>query len=191
MIAIDARARPPLIVTPRLALRELRVVDAAAVAAYAGDKRVAQFLVAVPSPYPIALATRWIAGRIAWWTMGRGLTLAIVHRAAPDALIGSASLRLYPRARRAELGYWLGVASWRMGFATEAAGALVDFGFRELGLERVYAQVLEGNDASCRVLDKLGMLPEGVRRRHVRKAGRLRDVTLYGMLYDEWLARQD
>jgi [ribosomal protein S5]-alanine N-acetyltransferase len=191
MIAVDDRPRPPLIVTERLALRELRLGDAPAVAEFAGDPRVAQFLLAVPSPYPVALATRWIAGRIAWWSQGRGVTLAIVRREAPDALIGSASLRWFLRARRAELGYWLGAASWGAGFATEAAGALVDFGFRDLELERIWAQVLEGNDASCRVLDKLGMLPEGVRRRHVRKAGRLRDVTLFGILHDEWLARQD
>ncbi len=191
MIAIDDRPRPPLIVTSRLALRELRLTDARAVAEYAGDKRVARFLLAVPSPYPVALASRWIAGRVGWWAQGRGVTLAIVRREAPDALIGSASLRCYPRARRAELGYWLGAESWGAGFATEASGALIDYGFRELSLERVYAQVLEGNAASCRVLDKLGMIEEGVRRRHVRKGGRLRDVTLYGMLFDEWRARQD
>jgi RimJ/RimL family protein N-acetyltransferase len=191
MIAVDDPRRPPVIVTRRLALRELRTADAHAVAEYAGDKRVARFLLAVPSPYPIPLAARWIAGRIGWWALGRGLTLAIVRREAPDALIGSASLRCYPRARRAELGYWLGAASWGRGYATEAAGALVDYGFRELALERVYAQVLEGNAASCRVLDKLGLIEEGVRRRHVRKAGKLRDVTLYGMLLDEWRARGD
>jgi [ribosomal protein S5]-alanine N-acetyltransferase len=191
MIAIDDRPRPPLIVTPRLALRELRSADAHAVAEHAGDKRVARFLLAVPTPYPVALAARWISGRIGWWAQGRGLTLAIVRRDAPDALIGSASLRCYPRARRAELGYWLAAASWGRGYATEAATALVDYGFRELALARVYAEVLEGNTASCHVLDKLGMKFEGVRRRHVRKAGTLRDVTLYGLLFDEWRARRN
>lgn len=186
MFATDERARPPLIVTERLALRELRLADAPAVSARAGDKRVARYLLAVASPYPVALASRWIASRLAWWTSGRGVTLAIVHRSAPDQLIGSASLRRHNRDRRAELGYWLGADSWGAGYATEAAGALVDYGFRDLGLGRVYAQVLEGNTASCRVLDKLGFVVEGVRRRHVRKAGHLRDMTLYGLLHDEW-----
>ena len=189
MMLVDERPRPPLIVTDRLALRELRLADAAAVAERAGDKRVARYLLAVPSPYPVALASRWIAGRIAWWPQGRGVTLAIARRDAPEALIGSVSLRRYQRDRRAELGYWLGAESWGAGFATEAAGALIDYGFRELQLLRVYAQVLEGNAASCHVLDKLGLIEEGVRRRHVRKGRRLCDVALYGMLYDEWLAR--
>ena len=93
--------RPPLIVTERLALRELRLADAAAVAEHAGDPRVARYLLAVPSPYPIALATRWIAGRMDWWAQGRGLTLAIARREAPDEPVGSASLRWYPKLRRA------------------------------------------------------------------------------------------
>ena len=182
----EIRQRPPLLLTPRLALRELRSTDAAAVATRAGDRRVARYLIAVPSPYPVSLAGRWISARIAWWAQGRGVTLAITTRDAPDALLGSVSLRRYARDQRAELGYWLGADSWGRGFATEAAHALVEFGFRELGLSRIYAQVLEGNAVSCRVLEKLGMLEEGVRRKHVRKGRRLRDVTLYGMLASEY-----
>jgi len=182
----EIRTRPPLIVTERLALRELRLDDARAVAERAGDKRVARYLIAVPSPYPVALATRWIVGRLAWWGQGRGLTLAITQRETPDLLIGSVSLRRYARDRRAELGYWLGAESWGQGYATEAAHALVDLGFRDLGLSKIYAQVLEGNRVSCGVLEKLGMIEEGVRRRHIRKGKRLLDVTLYGILKDEW-----
>jgi len=182
----EIRQRPPLLVTPRLALRELKLEDARAVATRAGDRRVARYLIAVPSPYPVSLAARWISHRIAWWSAGRGVTLAITTRDAPDVLLGSVSLRRYARDRRAELGYWLGLDAWGRGFATEAAAALVDFGFRELGLARIYAQVLEGNAASCRVLDKLGMIEEGVRRRHIRKGRTLRDVTLYGILDEEW-----
>lgn len=53
-------------------------------------------------------------------------------------------------------------------------------------MSRIYAQVLEGNYASCRVLEKLGMVSEGRRRRHVRKGRRLYDVEMYGVLRDEW-----
>jgi len=183
---IQLAARPPLIATERLVLRELRLNDARAIAARAGDRRVARHLIQVPSPYPIALAARWIDGRNSWWRAGRGATLAIARRESPDALLGTASLRRYARDRRAELGYWLGVDAWGCGFATEAAHAIVGWGFRELELNRVYAHVLDGNLASCRVLDKLGFTPEGVRRQHVRKGRALVDVMLYGVLRDEW-----
>jgi RimJ/RimL family protein N-acetyltransferase len=183
---IDAIARVPVLTTEQLVLRELRPDDARAVASRAGDRRVAKYLIAVPSPYPVSLAMRWIAGRVAWWPQGRGLTLAITRRCEPDELLGSVSLRRFSRDRRAELGYWLGADAWGCGYATEAAIALVDFGFREMGLQRIYAQVLAGNAASCRVLEKLGMISEGIRRRHIRKGKALHDVMLYGILRDEW-----
>lgn len=178
--------RPATIVTERLALRELRVDDAAAVAAGAGDKRVARYLLQVPSPYPVALARRWLLGRIEWWEQGRGVTLAITRRTSPSILLGTVSLRRYVRDRRAELGYWLGHSAWGFGFATEATRAIIDFGFRELALARIYAQVLAGNTASMRVLDKLRMVGEGVKRQHVRKGNKLVDIVLYGLLRDEW-----
>jgi ribosomal-protein-alanine N-acetyltransferase len=187
--ALAVSARPPELATERLVLRELRPGDAAAVAAGAGDRRVAAFLIQVPSPYPIALARRWVAHRIDWWDRGRGVTLAVTLRDAPDVLLGTVSLRCYLRDRRAELGYWLAQPAWGHGFATEAAQALVDFGFGDLGLARIYAQVLADNRASLRVLDKLGMVNEGVKRQHVQKARRLHDVVLYGLLRDEWSRR--
>jgi RimJ/RimL family protein N-acetyltransferase len=188
MLAISPAA--PTLTSERLVLRELSLDDARAVAQRAGDQRVARYLIAVPSPYPVTLAARWVAGRIAWWQHGRGVTLAIARRESPGELLGTVSLRRYARDRRAELGYWLGADAWGQGYATEAAGALVDFGFAELGLSRIYAHVLAGNAASCRVLEKLGMIDEGVRRQHVRKGRKLVDVMLYGMLRGEWQDRQ-
>lgn len=182
-------SRPPQLATSRLVLRDLRPADAAAVAAGAGDRRVAQYLIQVPSPYPLTLARRWVMHRREWWELGRGVTFAVTLTDEPDALIGTVSLRRYVRDRRAELGYWLAAPAWGKGLATEAARAAVDFGFRELDLARVYAQVLAGNRASLGVLDKLGMVNEGVKRQHVHKARRLHDVVIYGLLRDEWLAR--
>lgn len=190
MIALSGALGTPSLETERLVLRELHPTDAASIAERAGDRQVARFLIAVPSPYPVSLAARWITARIAWWPQARGITLAIATREAPSILLGTVSLRRFHRDRRAELGYWLGADAWGSGFATEAADAMIDFGFGELGLERIYAQVLEGNDASCRVLDKLGMVSEGIRRRHIRKGKRLCDVSMFGLLRDEWLDRR-
>lgn len=173
-------------VTERLALRELRLDDAAAVAEGAGDRRVAKFLIQVPAPYPVSLARRWIQGRIAWWDEARGVTLAITRRTQTRALLGTVSLRRFARDRRAELGYWLSHGAWNFGFATEACRAIIDFGFRELSLARIYAQVLSGNAASQHVLGKLGMTGEGIKRQHVKKGKAMLDVHLYGLLRSEW-----
>ncbi len=182
-------AHPPTLTTARLLLRELVAGDAAAVAAGAGDPKVAQHLIQVPAPYPVSLARNWVLHRIEWWQLGRGVTYAIAPVASPSQLLGTVSLRRYLRDRRAELGYWLAAGAWGQGYATEAAGAAIDFGFRQLGVARIYAQVIAGNRGSLRVLDKLGMIREGVQRGHVFKARRLHDIVLYGLLRDEWAAR--
>lgn len=185
MLEIDLPPQPTL-TTDRLILRPLRDSDAAAVADGAGDKRVARYLIQVPSPYPIALARGWVRHRTEWWAHGKGVTLAIAAREEPHALVGTASLRRYARDRRAELGYWLVANAWGHGYATEATRAIVDYGFRVMNLARVYALVLAGNTASERVLDKLGMQREGIQRQHVKKGKRLCDVTLYGVLRSDW-----
>jgi RimJ/RimL family protein N-acetyltransferase len=61
----------------------------------------------------------------------------------------------YCRVSRA-LGYYLAREYWGRGLATEAVRALVDYGFRELGLTRIVASVETGNDASKHILEKLG-----------------------------------
>ena len=174
-------------VTDRLTLRELRLDDAAAIAEGAGDRRVAKYLLQVPKPYPVSLARRWLQARIAWWDEGRGVTLAITRRTQTRTLLGTVSLRRFARDRRAELGYWLSYGAWQLGFATEACRAALELGFRELELSRIYAQVLSGNAASQRVLEKIGMTSEGMKRQHVKKGKTMHDVHLYGLLRSEWL----
>jgi RimJ/RimL family protein N-acetyltransferase len=80
------------------------------------------------------------------------------------------------------LGYWIGVPYWGNGYATEAGRAVLDHGFGELGLNRVYAHCFARNPASRRVLEKLGMRHEGTRRRHTLKWGEYLDEEEFGIL---------
>lgn len=64
--------------------------------------------------------------------------------------------RWSPNNRRVDLGYYLGSAYWGRGYATEVARALVAFAFGALGVHRVEAEVVPGNDASARVLERVG-----------------------------------
>jgi RimJ/RimL family protein N-acetyltransferase len=78
---------------------------------------------------------------------------------APDGqLIGNAGIRMKtPDTQEADIGYELDPRSWGCGYATEAADALLAFGFRELGLHRIWAWCIAENTASARVLEKIGM----------------------------------
>lgn len=102
---------------------------------------------------------------------------------ASGELIGGAGLRLgAPEHREADIGYVIHPAHWGRGHATQAARALVAFGFDELGLHRITATCGARNAASARVLTKVGMRPEGVLREHRRRQGRWADTLLFAIL---------
>jgi len=87
---------------------------------------------------------------------------------------------------RAELGYWIAMSFWGLGYATEAARAAVEFGFGPLGLHRINAHYFAGNIGSKRVLEKIGMRREGRFRGHIRKWDRFIDIENYGLLAEEF-----
>ena len=74
-----------------------------------------------------------------------------------------------------------------MQYATEAAQAVVRYGFMELKLNRIFASHFKENRASQRVLTKLGMRREGCMRQHVIKWGQFVDLELYSILREEML----
>lgn len=91
-----------------------------------------------------------------------------------------------PRGQHAgEIGYVLGRDHWGKGLATEAAALLIEFGFAELGLHRVIAHTEPDNIASRRVLEKCGMVYEGVHRSDTLKDGVWRDSAIYAIIEDD------
>ena len=96
-------------------------------------------------------------------------------------LLGTIRLTLNPVDNHAEMGYWVGKPFWNNGYCTEAARAVVAYGFDVLDLERIYANYMARNPASGRVLAKLGMQQEGLLRRHRRKFGRYEDLIVCGI----------
>lgn len=100
-------------------------------------------------------------------------------------LVGIVSLHIQRVHDRAELGYWIGKPYWMRGYATEAARALIGFGFRDLGLHRIFAHHFARNPASGRVMEKAGMKCEGLRRGAVKKGGVYEDIVEYAILRDD------
>ncbi|HET9589619.1 MAG TPA: GNAT family protein, partial [Anaerolineales bacterium] len=75
---------------------------------------------------------------------------------------------------------------WTRGYATEAAHAIVDFGFSQLGLHRVWSWCVADNLGSAHVLEKLGMRLEGRLRENEYYKDRWWDTLMYAILADEW-----
>ncbi len=184
--AMHFPAEFPLIETPRLALRAFDLTDAPIVRRLAGAKEVAHATALIPHPYPDGVAEQWIATHATEWAAHRVLSLAITLKPTGE-LIGAIGLTFAEAHARAELGYWIGVPFWRHGFATEAATALTDFGFRVIGLNRVQAHHYASNPASGRVLLKVGLKREGTSPKMMLKNGRFEDVVFYGVLRRDWL----
>jgi RimJ/RimL family protein N-acetyltransferase len=180
----------PTLSTARLRLRAFVPGDAAAVTALAGDAEVSRYLLHVPHPYPAGLAEEWIAAHREAWTQGHGGSWAVTLR-SDGTLVGTTSLRWVRRHDHAELGYWLGRRYWGSGYALEAADRTVECAFRTLGCARVFAQHLGGNERSARVLARLGMIAEGVRRAHIKKAGVYHDTYQFGVLRDEYMSLRE
>jgi UDP-4-amino-4,6-dideoxy-N-acetyl-beta-L-altrosamine N-acetyltransferase len=94
--------------------------------------------------------------------------------------------------RRAAWDWYIGETAARgrgVGRAAQALG--LDQAFTELGLQKVWAEVLAENDTALRAQASVGFRREGYLRRHVRKGGEFRDVALLGILADEWRDRRE
>jgi ribosomal-protein-alanine N-acetyltransferase len=171
--------------TERLLLRPFDQTDGHHVQKLAGDIKVAATTALIPHPYEDGMAEDWIATHEANWNLGRGLVLAMT--VPPDnSIIGAIGFTIAPEHNMAELGYWVGVPFWGKGYCTEAARALVDFGFSDLALNRIHAHHFGNNPASGRVLQKVGMKFEGCSRHAFMKWGEYLDIHRYGILRSDW-----
>ena len=137
-------APQPTLRTERLLLRAFRPEDAAVVQRLAGEREVADTTLTIPHPYRDGMAETWIATHAEAWERQERLTLAITAEAL--GVIGAISLHLRPVHRRAELGYWVGRPFWNCGYATEAARAVIAFGFEALGLSLPYSSTMAAED---------------------------------------------
>jgi [ribosomal protein S5]-alanine N-acetyltransferase len=171
----------PTLHAARLVLRPFAWSDARDVQRLAGAPEVAATTLNIPHPYEDGMAEAWIATHAPKFEQGVVFAITL-----DGALVGAAGLVIEPPHRRAELGYWIGVPYWNRGIATEAAAALLDWGFGTLGLHKVVARHLPRNPASGRVMHKLGMTLEGRQREHVWKRDRFEDLLEYAILASEW-----
>lgn len=81
-----------------------------------------------------------------------------------------------------EVGYWIAVPEWGRGYATEAAGRVLEYAWENPDTLRVEARVFAGNGASERVLTKLGFHFEGTQRGAILRRGKLVDVRMFARL---------
>lgn len=163
-------------------LRPMVKGDAIAIAKYANNKKIADNLRDMfPHPYTYKNAVEWLETVM---PQKKGAPLAIANS---EEMIGCVGLMVGEDVHRfsAELGYWLAEPFWGKGIMTLAVQAIVQYGFNQLKLNRIFAEPYEINPASGKVLEKAGFIKEGILRSNVFKNGKVLNQTLYSIIHSD------
>jgi RimJ/RimL family protein N-acetyltransferase len=180
------RVLHPVLETGRLILRPFRQSDAETVQRLANHEKIS-LTINLPYPYTLEMAQGWIQTHQPTFQKGHGVTYAITLKETGEVLGAISLMDVSKRSNHARIGFWIGVPYWNKGYCTEAGKALLEYGFNEIGLNRIHTFYMISNLASGRVLDKLGMKIEGTQREHITKLGEYEDLVLVGLLRSEWL----
>ena len=174
--------------SPRLSLRPMGGDDLPDLFAVNGDAEVTRYLPYAAWQTPED-GTSWQARMQALAAAGSAVQLVMQLR-SDSKVIGTVLLFRWDEASaRIELGYVLGRAHWRQGYAREALQAVCGQAFGALGVRRIEAEVQPANQASNALLRSLGFVHEGTLRQRWVARQRAYDTHVYGLLADEWRAR--
>lgn len=167
--------------TERMLLRPHRLDDVDDIMEFAHDPEWGRFML-VPMPYHRKHAVAFVARRaLASWDEHPAWAMVLEGR-----VVGGIGLRIDLEHSTGVLAYSVAKRHWGRGLATEAGRAVIDWGFGERGLAKVYAYADARNVGSHRVMEKLRMTREGVFRSHRTHRGERVDDVYYGLLRDEW-----
>jgi RimJ/RimL family protein N-acetyltransferase len=179
--AEQAAAHPPL-TTERLELRRFTAGDLEPLLAVFGDAVVMRHVGAERRPLRRSQVSALLSRAAADWSE-HGFGLLAVTERETGRLIGEAGLQYLEAGPDIEIGYTLARGAWGRGYATEAARAILRWGFAGLRLHRIVAVADPANAASLRVVEKLGMTRLGLREcygavmaEHARSLGAWRDA---------------
>jgi [ribosomal protein S5]-alanine N-acetyltransferase len=175
-----------MLTTNRLILREFVESDWQAVLAYQSDPAYLRYN---PWWQRTELDVRSFVHMFIDWSEEvprKKFQFAIILK-EEGCLIGNCGLRKQSAyIQMADLGYEIDRRYWGYGYATEASRALLEFGFEQLGLHRIWAYCIAENVASARVLEKIGMKYEGLQRESEWMKNRWWDTLHYAILDHEW-----
>ena len=178
-------AHMPQLSTQRLILRRMRITDDVDMYDYARRAEVTRYLLWSPHPdrnytreYLKYIATRYAAGTFYDWAL---------ELKENGRMIGTCGFTAIDAPNEcAEIGYVLNPDYHGRELAVEAVREILAFGFDRLMLQRVEARFIRGNDASLRVMQKVGMTFEGFHRQSMLIKGVRRDIGYSSILADEY-----
>lgn len=174
--------RFPSLKTDRLIIRPFEMADWPAVHRYTSDPAVMTYI-------PDGIFTEAQARAFVIRQCAEQPEAIAVALGAEQQLIGHISFHPWFAVQTYEIGWVFHPRYYGCGYATEAAGALLRFGFEDLGLHRIVATCQPENHGSYRVMEKIGMRREGLFQQCIYRGAQIWwDELFYAILRAEWLA---
>jgi RimJ/RimL family protein N-acetyltransferase len=185
----DSSAKLPIIRGERVYLRAQERSDVPLFVAWFNDSETTSYL-SMRAPMSLPMEEAWFTRMVE--QQGKGAYHFTICRLDDDQPIGTIGLFDIDTVNGgAGIGISIGEKSlWGLGFGTEAMFALLDFGFGQLRLERMWLEVYEFNARARRSYEKCGFVLEGTERHAIFKRGQYYDVDLMSILRDEWAAQE-
>ena len=132
----------------------------------------------------IQIVKEWLAGQI---SIPQTSYVFCIDHISTNHFIGLIALNIgKANYKTAEVWYKIHVDHWRKGYTTEALTKLLDFGFKDLKLHRIEAGCAVENIGSIRVLEKVGMTKEGMKRKKLPIRGEWKDNYFYAILEEDF-----
>ncbi len=185
-----AIGRPvPILRGERIFLRASERSDIPTFLRWFNDRDTTSFL-SQRSPLSVPAEERWFERMLEGeGKSGFHFVICRIDDGTPIGTIGLFELD-YPNGQ-AGIGISIGEKSlWGHGLGTDALNVLVDFGFGQLRLERLWLDVFDFNPRARRSYEKCGFVLEGTKRRAFYRDGTFHDVLLMSILRDEWTGQQ-
>ena len=173
--------------TGRLTLVPFTQDHAVDVEGFARLWQIARYTANIPHPYPSGSALAFARDVEQDRRNGTGGLVFAIAPKGDTSVVGLMDLMLADDRRQVELGYVVSPAVWGHGVASEAAKAVVDWGFDGLNLDAIVARALVVNPASCRVLQKTGFRRIGHGNYDMPQRGHAGLFEEYRLLHREWL----
>ena len=178
----------PEMETERLIFRAIKRADCKDMFEYSSDPRTSQYLLWDPHE-SIEYTKSFIDIILAKYKVGEYNDWALVLKENKKMIGTCGFTRIDERNGVAEIGYVLNPKYWGRGLATEAAQKAIEFAFEELGVNRVEAKFIFGNEASQRVMNKIGMKFEGYQRESMFVKGKFKTMGISSILKREYLLK--
>lgn len=173
------------ITTPRLVLREFNLGDVPAFFAYGRLPEVTRY--AGWGPYLTTEQVEQVLDRFVHWQFDTPRLRLVLAVTLDNRVIGDIGLSTRNEGTaEAELGYAFHPNTWGQGIGTEAATAMVDYGFGTAGWQRIFATCYLENEASAAILRKIGFRQEAILRQHQQRHGHWYDSLLFALTRPEW-----